>query len=221
MNLEFLILIAIPLGLYLLVLIAWTRDFSPDGELSPQSAEPVISTAAEVIQDAAVASATLADTHIEGPAVTAPSRTDGPAFTAPDTNNNVADMATTDDATPSADTELISVVSPESREPTPEPTNLASAASQQEIAPIEQPASPAAPQQTAEPNSPGVSPQADHDDPSEPILSGQPLILPGDSPKYAFDYRGRLWVEKKRRGFFRQLRRPQLPPDDPTNPPDR
>lgn len=210
MNLEFLILIAIPLGLYLLVLIAWTRDFSPDGELSPQPVAAVVSTTTEVIQDAAVASVTVADTHIEEPAVTAP-----------DTNNSVADMATTDDATPSADTELISVVSPESREPTPEPTNLVSAALEQEIAPNGQPASPAAPQQTAEPNSPGVSPQADHDDPSEPILSGQPLILPGDSPKYAFDYRGRLWVEKKRRGFFRQLRRPQLPPDDPTNPPDR
>lgn len=35
------------------------------------------------------------------------------------------------------------------------------------------------------------------------------------SPKYAFDYKGRLWVEKKNRGFFRQLRRPNLPPDEP------
>ena len=35
------------------------------------------------------------------------------------------------------------------------------------------------------------------------------------APKYIFDYRGRLWVEKKNRGFFRQLRRPQLPPDEP------
>jgi hypothetical protein len=34
-------------------------------------------------------------------------------------------------------------------------------------------------------------------------------------PGFAFDYRGRLWVEKKRRGFFRQLRRPNLPPDNP------
>ena len=43
-----------------------------------------------------------------------------------------------------------------------------------------------------------------------------PVILPGDSsPKFVFDYRGRLWVEKKRKGFFRQLRRPQLPPDEP------
>jgi len=43
-----------------------------------------------------------------------------------------------------------------------------------------------------------------------------PLLLPGKgSPKFTFDYRGRLWVEKKRKSFFRQLRRPQLPPDEP------
>ncbi len=43
-----------------------------------------------------------------------------------------------------------------------------------------------------------------------------PLRLPEKgSPKFVFDYRGRLWVEKKNRGFFRQLRRPQLPPDEP------
>ncbi|HZQ05304.1 MAG TPA: hypothetical protein VFD70_01905 [Anaerolineae bacterium] len=40
-------------------------------------------------------------------------------------------------------------------------------------------------------------------------------VVPEVPPKYVFDYRGRLWVEKKNRGFFRQLRRPHLPPDDP------
>ncbi len=40
-------------------------------------------------------------------------------------------------------------------------------------------------------------------------------LTPEGAPKYIFDYRGRLWVEKKNRGFFRQLRRPQLPPDEP------
>ncbi len=50
----------------------------------------------------------------------------------------------------------------------------------------------------------------------ESILSGEPLQFPTTgSPKFIFDYRGRLWVEKKHRGFFRQLRRPQLPPDEP------
>jgi hypothetical protein len=43
-----------------------------------------------------------------------------------------------------------------------------------------------------------------------------PLVLPDKgSPKYAFDYRGRLWVEKKHKSFFRQLRRPQIPPEEP------
>jgi hypothetical protein len=50
----------------------------------------------------------------------------------------------------------------------------------------------------------------------EPIVPEGPLVLPEKgSPKFAFDYRGRLWVEKKRKGFFRQLRRPQLPPEEP------
>lgn len=46
--------------------------------------------------------------------------------------------------------------------------------------------------------------------------SGGPLHLPPKgSPKFAFDYRGRLWIEKKQKGFFRQLRRPHLPPEEP------
>lgn len=46
--------------------------------------------------------------------------------------------------------------------------------------------------------------------------SAGPLQLPPTgSPKFAFDYRGRLWIEKKQKGFFRQLRRPQLPPEEP------
>lgn len=53
-------------------------------------------------------------------------------------------------------------------------------------------------------------------DEAEPILPEGPLELPEKgSPKFAFDYRGRLWIEKRNKGFFRQLRRPQLPPDEP------
>lgn len=56
----------------------------------------------------------------------------------------------------------------------------------------------------------------------QPVTPEGPVVLPPkDTPKYAFDYRGRLWVEKKNRGFFRQLRRPQLPPDDPQSRADR
>jgi hypothetical protein len=55
-----------------------------------------------------------------------------------------------------------------------------------------------------------------HSDSEQPPLPEGPVVLPAnDNPKYTFDYRGRLWVEKKNKGFFRQLRRPQLPPDDP------
>jgi hypothetical protein len=56
----------------------------------------------------------------------------------------------------------------------------------------------------------------------EPILPEGPVQLPDKgSPKYAFDYRGRLWVEKKRKGFFRQLRRPQIPPEEPPDKAER
>lgn len=34
------------------------------------------------------------------------------------------------------------------------------------------------------------------------------------APRYAFDYSGRLWVEKRQRGFFRRLKRPRLPPEE-------
>lgn len=221
MNLLFVVIVAIPLGLYLLVLIASTRDFSPDGTPSTHSADPVAPTFTDVIQAAAVAPVSSEDTRAAESAVTEPSRIEEPSVTAQDPNNSVAEVATADNTPISAGTEVEAVVIPASREPGPESTDIVPTALDQEIAPNAQPPSPATPEQTAESNSTDVSPQADHDAPSEPILSGQPLILAQDAPKYAFDYRGRLWVEKKRRGFFRQLRRPQLPPDDPTNPPDR
>jgi hypothetical protein len=47
-----------------------------------------------------------------------------------------------------------------------------------------------------------------------PASSAPPASLDSEPPKYVFDYQGRLWVEKKKRGFFRQLRRPKLPPED-------
>lgn len=53
-------------------------------------------------------------------------------------------------------------------------------------------------------------------DEPDTLLPEGPLELPEKgSPKFAFDYRGRLWIEKRNKGFFRQLRRPQLPPDEP------
>jgi hypothetical protein len=59
---------------------------------------------------------------------------------------------------------------------------------------------------------------AEPDEGDDSILSGEPLFFPTKgSPKFTFDYRGRLWVEKKNKGFFRQLRRPQVPPDEPTS----
>ena len=34
------------------------------------------------------------------------------------------------------------------------------------------------------------------------------------APRYAFDYTGRLWVQKNQRGFFRRVKKPNLPPEE-------
>lgn len=65
------------------------------------------------------------------------------------------------------------------------------------------------------PDEPSTAEPPEADQP-EPELPAGPLEFPSrGSPRYAFDYRGRLWVEKKHKGFFRQLRRPQIPPEEP------
>lgn len=66
----------------------------------------------------------------------------------------------------------------------------------------------------AEPPDPAS--EQDFDEPDDQDIPDGPLQFPEKgSPKFTFDYRGRLWVEKKNKGFFKQLRRPQLPPDEP------
>lgn len=65
-------------------------------------------------------------------------------------------------------------------------------------------------------SAPTVTSQSEDEPETASQESIGPIEFPAKgSPKYAFDYRGRLWVEKKRKSFFRQLRRPQIPPEEP------
>lgn len=68
----------------------------------------------------------------------------------------------------------------------------------------------------AEPPDPALDQNFDEPEPDDEDIPAGPLQFPEKgSPKFTFDYRGRLWVEKKNKRFFKQLRRPQLPPDEP------
>lgn len=272
MDSAFLILVAIPLGIYVLVLLLNTRDLgeeephdksAPLGQesgsvldepiaadavptLEPQRAEAIL-TDSEIIQDSPISSEViLAAEPVSARAV---EPTD-PQTDASDTTTGalaVADAALADEATrspiatsedvtqvlalPGAETTAVSsaAIEPGAAAPSepggesqpvtsssqvqePEPDSAAETTAETASQPIvaeELESSPAVPKPLPEPES------LDEDD---PILPEGPVVLPEKgSPKYAFDYRGRLWVEKKNKGFFRQLRRPQLPPEDPSN----
>jgi hypothetical protein len=40
-------------------------------------------------------------------------------------------------------------------------------------------------------------------------------IYPDGPPQFQLDYSGKLWVAKKQKSYFRPLRRPGIPPDEP------
>lgn len=245
MNLFVLILIAIPLVLYLVVLVFSSRDFDPGettvshadesapvrgeqtGHLAEQ--ETVSATPSDVAETAVLDDDKLArsepganeSAHAEVAVSVAPSLVvavvDEPTSAeAENAEELVADVVASEPEQPAAANGAAAGI--QDAEPAPPPA-VETAAVLAETIPSE-PAISESPQAKVETTEPGTSaepPSKREDESPQPILSGQPLILPEDAPKYAFDYRGRLWVEKKRRGFFRQLRRPQLPPEDPTD----
>ncbi len=45
--------------------------------------------------------------------------------------------------------------------------------------------------------------------------SGIWKLYPDGPPQYKLDYRGNLWIDKKRKSFFKPLRRPNIPPEEP------
>lgn len=214
MNETFLFLIAVPLGAYLIVILFQTREFGSSEILeqnAPETAEGLAHENALEVERVAVNENVLLESNLMDEEVAAPSANDvmptaiAERVSAPLVENETVveietaptiDLARVDETTSApALQESIAEIKTESPEAMPMTES-----------PI-----------AANENAPALS-EIDSLElgESEPILPEGPLELPEKgSPKYAFDYRGRLWIEKKRKSFFRQLRRPQLPPDDP------
>lgn len=214
MNTAFLILVAAPLGVYLIALIMATRDLGA-GETADETGAPVAMElpAAESAQEA----------EFEAVHTVAPVQelTSNEPLTGLQSDAGTVAASTWDlesDAVPFA----LETTAAENENPlTDAPTLL-------EVAPTQ---TPAQSETTVEKNETPVTAESEtilpesassvtsqpDDETLEPDQEPLgPLEFPSKgSPKYAFDYRGRLWVEKKRKSFFRQLRRPQIPPEEP------
>jgi hypothetical protein len=220
-DIAFLILVAAPLAIYLIILAFSLQDIK--GENAPADDNP---NSAKEDGEITTISETLAEPTIVLPTSTAASRVDeflsemqhpealpepvvektppnAPSETLVPTAMRIPAQITADETTenvaPRSETKPVELV-PEASEPTAPPPEHSTA---------ELIITPTAPDELAE--------NVQDDENIEELLDADgPLQLPGKgSPKFTFDYRGRLWVEKKRKSFFRQLRRPQLPPDEP------
>lgn len=236
MNITFLILIALPLGVYLLALLLQTREIGAEDKPRERA-----QNAAVVLADESVVVETVAP-GMDERAVNEPSasieiqETVSPnapapiaASAAPDVIEThsviVQELASAPDAKETrVDAVAERVDAPVSETQSSERVELATA-SDDARASVETALTEILPTQEinrtaddTEKIAPVVVAQESIDETEpEPILPEGPVILPEKgSPKFTFDYRGRLWIEKKRKGFFRQLRRPQLPPEDPS-----
>ncbi len=205
MNFTFLILIALPLGAYLVVILFQTRDIGADESLTEQAAHEIPALSRDAVADSIEPLAASEIVSVE------------PFDPVIETISPVPSEASVVAAEPAPAVQLDT------------PTLFQKDESQLRASVAETTATPEAQAETKIPIAETVSPNQDalvnvsetkalEADEPEPILPEGPIQLPEKgSPKYAFDYRGRLWVEKKNKGFFRQLRRPLLPPDDPQN----
>jgi hypothetical protein len=203
-NTLFLFLIALPLAVYLVVLLFATRDLEPATQDEDKRASELPS------QDAlAVEAIQLSETAAERPSARESLASE--SIAAP---NLAPEMHVKENlSAPAALTTLASALDAErveprvEQEPPPQLSPPEPRAKQDST-----PSTPSASELTSEPPLQAELAAAD----SDLILPEGPLQFPDKgSPKYAFDYRGRLWVEKKRKSFFRQLRRPQIPPEEP------
>jgi hypothetical protein len=248
MNSLFLVLIAIPLGVYLLVLLFSTRDLGADETraeeatahppIAPESAVsgaemPVLMETERSSSDGhRLAPDVAIVTSLQEPVseFSEPAQTPQPrAGLQEPPEQSVEGLSAAQDSPPESRESASPLVSDEM------PGNLAPSGASLDTAVVEEISARAPETATGEivttPESPPPAvaaaepapvtdsveaPETLAPDDAEPVLPPGPLELPDKgSPKYAFDYRGRLWVEKKRKGFFRQLRRPQLPPEEP------
>ena len=201
-NVTFLYLVALPLAVYLVIIVFQTLEIGAtrttdehapgDAHASPAetAAETIAPRTASIPLSAAETNSLYPETARAGVEPALP----------------VVTLAVIEPITaPAAATLAAEAMAPEKQEPAQAAPKQAAAAAQ-------------APSAVETTSAPAVSnsPEAESPDELDPILPEGTLELGRKgSPKYAFDYRGRLWVEKKNKGFFRQLRRPHLPPEDP------
>ncbi|GIL15986.1 MAG: hypothetical protein BroJett039_11590 [Chloroflexota bacterium] len=251
MNLAFLILIAAPLSIYLIIVLFTMQDIEPTDApddapaleiipptdvLAAPSSEPMESASvrAETGEPSANAAQLLERDAVDTLTALMPEN----AF-APDTENFDAPLAVAENASPdqvaradaSEPIELAESVGAANAANIPLAENVSADAGETIITELERRA--AMENVGAVDANQAVDADQDVDadqnvdadqavdtnqdvDADQADLSDSPLRFPEKgSPKFVFDYRGRLWVEKKNKGFFRRLRRPQLPPDEP------
>lgn len=201
MNSSFLFLIAIPLGVYLIVILFSTRDLVGAETDASETRALELPSSFEIESVAEFVSHAIDAAAVPEPLI--------PAREILASENVPAELAISN-AVEILPASMHSELG-ESEQPIPENQVLDSAPlvlAEHESKPSES-APPAAERESTP-----------HEEIQEQIpetdLSAGPLQLPAKgSPKYAFDYKGRLWIEKKRKSFFRQLRRPQIPPEEP------
>ena len=214
-------LIAIPLSFFLVILLFMTREFGASQEVLAEEHAPELAIALSK-QDATESVAATAAHIVEPEHAVSVSPNDAAEAPASAVAKEIPTKAKVE-GTPLVKAAAVSdslPVTPTSV--SQEPTNLAelSAApetqSPEKVSDVDAPT--AASALEAKTTSENSEIESLYPDEEEPILPEGPLEFPAKgSPKYTFDYRGRLWVEKKRKGFFRQLRRPQIPPDEPSS----
>ena len=205
-------MVAIPLGIFVVVMLLNLRDIPQDEPKIPshESAEPLtIEPTPQSVQEATTADA-LAVAPIADPSTIKDEPIAPEVVLAHELLSTQEPTIETLAAKP--ESEAVAVASGPELIDSDEPAPVAIAAETEPIATGESATVAKAPTSPAQP--PEIK-ALDPEEP-EPILPEGPVVLPPKgSPKYAFDYRGRLWIEKKNKGFFRQLRRPQIPPEDP------
>lgn len=221
MNESFLFLIAIPLSFFLVILLFMTREFGASQEVLAEEHAPELAIALSKQDATETVAATAA--HIVEPehavSVSPSDAAEAPASAVAKEILTKAKVEGTPLVTAAAVSDSLPVTPiSSSQEPTTPPERPVDTEIQptEKVSEVDAPA--AAPALDAKTSSENSEIESLYPDEEEPILPEGPLEFPAKgSPKYTFDYRGRLWVEKKRKGFFRQLRRPQIPPDEPSS----
>lgn len=225
MNVSFLVLVAIPLGAYLLILLFSTSRLGADEKQENEA--HLLATderGEEISREASVAAAGTEAPTGALPETAFPDNIGARAeeLTSTETQSPVVQLTEAsvsfDDLSTGEQVDELPAVAVTAAAHSEEQTGTAP--SQHEEVEVGEPmpqAEPAAPLASVS-AAPTELDAAESKETAEPLpVSPEgPVVFPSKgTPKYAFDYRGRLWVEKKQKSFFRQLRRPLLPPEDP------